>query len=90
MYIASFEWDERNEMHIAKHRVVPEEAEEIFIEYFYCRKTREERYLGLGQTFDGRYLTVAYVLKSNRKIRIITARNMDKKELRFYKKWRGE
>ncbi|MBI2264461.1 MAG: BrnT family toxin [Armatimonadetes bacterium] len=88
MKIEAFEWDAQNETHIARHGVSPEELEEVFVGPFFHRKTREGKYAALGQTLEGRYLFVIFVLKPRHIIRPITAREMDKKDVRTYRKWR--
>jgi hypothetical protein len=85
--ITDFEWDSRNEEHIAKHHVFLEEVEEIFASLPLYRKTEEGKYLAYGKTFDGRYLFVVFVFKDKKLIRPITARHMDRKEMKMYKKW---
>ena len=87
MKIDSFEWNNKNIEHIAKHGVLPEEAEEIFVGKIFYRKTRENKYLAFGQTVEGRYLLIVFALKRTKTICMITARDMDKKELSTYKNW---
>lgn len=41
-------------------------------------------YLALGQTDDGRYLAIYFVLKKSSDAIIISARDMDKQERRQY------
>lgn len=89
MLIESFDWDEHNEMHIARHHVLPDEVEQIFDRKYYWKKAKDGKYFSLGQTDSGRCLAVVCVLQFKGRVRIVTAREMDNKELRFYKKWRG-
>lgn len=89
MFIADFEWDEYNIAHIARHNVFPDEAEQVFESYCYTRKTFENKYLAWGQASSGRYLFVVYSKKSANRIRIITARDMDKRDEKFYRRRRG-
>ena len=44
----------------------------------------EDVYLALGQTDAGRYLAVFFILKANRDVLPISARDMDSKERRRY------
>jgi len=46
----------------------------------------EDVYLALGQTDSGRYLAVFYILKKNRNVLPISARDMDDKERRRYER----
>lgn len=89
MKITNFDWDEKNEIHISFHNVTPEEAEEVFIDNPIYRKSREGKYLAFGQTLEGRYLTVVFVCKRKGIIRVITARDMDKKERKLYRREKG-
>ena len=83
MRISGFEWDKANIEHIARHQVVPEEAEEVFLNRHIVRNTRDGRYQAFGQTDEGRYLLVVYIQKKGR-IRIITARDMTSSERKYF------
>jgi len=90
MYICSFEWDEKNESHIAEHGVSVVEVEEVILFHkpFY-QKGREGKYIAYGISEEGRYLFIVFVIKSSGKIRVITARNMALKEKYYYRKRKG-
>lgn len=89
MIIGSFVWDDGNVEHIAKHKVEPQEVEEVFEPGFYLRKSWSGRYLVLGRTAAGRYLTCVFERgKQPGSIRIITAREMSSGEQKFYRRWR--
>jgi uncharacterized protein len=86
-----FEWDTGNSEKIwARHRVTPGECEELF----FNRPTvvgedekhsaREERFYALGQTDAGRLLFVVFTVRS-RLIRVISARDMSRKERRIFR-----
>jgi len=89
--VEGFEWNEGNiKKNWEKHRVSYIECEEAFFnEPLIVREneahSKEERrdYL-LGKTNDGRYLFVVFTIRRN-KIRVITARDMSKKERRMYR-----
>ncbi|TVQ95421.1 MAG: hypothetical protein EA399_17940 [Desulfovibrionales bacterium] len=55
-----------------------------FVEHGY--KQGEDVYAALGQTDAGRYLIVFFIRKSDHAALIISARDMDRKERRLYKK----
>lgn len=87
-----FEWDENNiQKNLEKHNVTPVETEEIFfnkpllvapdIEHSHS----EVRYFALGVTDSGRYLFIAFTIR-NRRIRVISSRDMSRKERRKYEK----
>lgn len=91
-YIATgFEWDKWNIEKIHdKHKVSIYEAEEVFLNepvignlLESLSKYGEERYIAYGRTNANRLLTVIFTLR-NHKIRVISARNMSKKERRLY------
>jgi len=87
--IESFEWDQRNLHKPLRHGVTPGEAEEVFYNRPFFKKTREDRYLALGVTDAGRYLVVVFTYRAG-VVRIITARDMKKSERQYYLRQRGE
>lgn len=87
MLIKEFEWDEGNVVHIELgHGVKPEEAEEVFASKPLYRKTKKSHYVAMGPTQEGRYLTVVFALKNNGVARVITGWDMDKAEIRYWRK----
>lgn len=90
MHIQSFDWDEKNENHIAEHGIAIFEIEEaiLFNRPFYQR-SREGKYIAYGVTEEGRYLFIVFVIKGSGRIRVISARDMAEKEKRYYKKRKG-
>lgn len=85
-----FDWDKSNIEHIEKHNVDYIECEEVFanqplIVFFDEKHSIEERrYKIFGISSKGRKLTLAITIR-HLKIRIITARDRNKKERREYK-----
>lgn len=86
----SFEWDEGNtDKNLAKHNVSTSESEEVFDNEprFIFEDTKhslvEKRYMIWGATNKGRKLSAFFTIRDN-KIRIISARDMHKKERRAY------
>ena len=86
----AFVWDTGNERkNLEKHGVTPQEAEEIFFDpqkkllqdKFHSGK--EDRYILLGQTKRQRLLFVVFTIRS-RRIRVISARDLNKKERPLY------
>ncbi|MDI6727337.1 MAG: hypothetical protein QMD44_00255 [Thermodesulfovibrionales bacterium] len=75
-----------------KHNVLPLEVEEVLTGR--CRIFKresgkiegEDLYNALGRTKAGRYLSVFFIKKLNRKALIITARDMNKRERKRYEK----
>lgn len=87
MEIRSFKWDEDTIDHIANHNVTPDEVEEVAFEGspYICKGRGGRRYL-YGKTIGGRYLFIVYVLAGMGIAQVITARDMDDKERRYYLK----
>jgi uncharacterized DUF497 family protein len=73
-----------------KHDVTTFEVEEVLRGKKKVRRVArgnvhgEDVYLALGQTDVGRYLAVFFILKRNRDVLPISARDMDNKELKQY------
>jgi len=87
-----FQWDDGNkEKNWLKHKVTNSEYEQIFfnqpfiVNYDIKHSDTEQRFYALGQTDLGRKLFVVFTIR-NKKIRIISARNMSKKEREIYRK----
>jgi uncharacterized protein len=84
-----FDWDDANIDHIAKHGLIPEEAEEALLDPkgvnigAYNTPT-EKRNSVLGATEGGRILRVVYT-KRYGNIRVVTARDANKTEKRIYR-----
>jgi len=74
-----------------RHGVAAGECEEVFfnlpliLQVDLLHSQREDRYYILGQTNPGRYLLIAFSLREN-KIRVISARDMSRKERIAYAK----
>jgi hypothetical protein len=77
-----------------KHRVSPEEVEEILCGNPVYRKVQkghvpgEDLYAALGQEESGRYLIVFFVYKRTHEALIISARDMDGKERKSYAQYK--
>ena len=73
-----------------KHNLDIEEVEEVFANRPYVEKIAKGRYKGedvyvaFGQTDAGRYLTVIFIHKLDRRILINTARRMTNQERKRY------
>lgn len=90
-----FMWDVGNIEHLWKrHKVTPEEVEEVFAGRFRWRKgyTRKniQYYVGLGQTQTGRYLAVIFQIKKPSVVRAASARPMSSAERKWYDKAIGK
>ena len=79
-----FEWDEGNESKV-RLRASPEEVESAFFDpNKKIYKTFFNRYQALVRTGSGRYLSVIYQRKARGIIRVISVRDMARKERRRY------
>ncbi len=88
MKIERISWDQETVDHISNHSVSPEEVEQALfndLDTPFIMRGKEGRYLAYGKTNGGRLLLVVWAARY-RKTKIITARDMSKKEKQFYKK----
>ncbi len=75
-----------------KHHVTVDEVEEVFEDRpKFLRKEKgrvigEDLYNALGQTNSGRYLSIFFISKIDKRALIISARDMDRKERNRYAK----
>lgn len=90
--VDGFEWDEGNRRKsAAKHAVSQPEAEQVFADKRVLlavdqeHSAAESRFHALGMTATGRLLQVTFTLRhSTTKIRVISARPMNRKERSIY------
>lgn len=90
MKLKEFDWNKGNiDKNLVKHKVDFREAEEIFfnkpVKFYPDTKhsQKEERFIALGVTSKSRKLTIIFTKRKN-KIRIISARDQNKRERRQY------
>ncbi len=90
--LTGFDWDDGNrDKNWIKHKVSNSECEEIFfnlpllVEADAKHSIFEKRYYVLGQTNQSRFLFVIFT-ERNQKIRVISARDMNRKERSIYEK----
>jgi uncharacterized DUF497 family protein len=88
--VTGFDWDKNNrEKNWSKHGVLASESEEVFFNLPFLLQAdpshsqKEPRYYVLGHTNLGRRLFIAFTVREN-KIRVISARDMSKKERTIY------
>ncbi|MBY0575179.1 MAG: BrnT family toxin [Gallionellaceae bacterium] len=89
--IASFDWDKGNARKNDKHGVSTAEAEQVFFNEPLLliadakHSQGEPRFHALGKTDEGRTLHITFTLRNaGEKIRVISARDMHKKERTIY------
>ena len=89
--LEGFDWDKGNLDHIKKHKVGYEECEQVFLNRpFLVSKDQahsktEDRFEVLGKTNDERLLFVVLTVRKG-KIRVVSARDQNRKERRRYEK----
>ena len=88
-----FQWDKGNiEKNWLKHGVNPSECEQIFFNLplvthnDFKHSEGEDRYYSLGRTDTDRFLFVVFTVRKNL-IRIISARDMNRRERQIYKSY---
>lgn len=87
----AFEWDIGNKGKNLKHGVADEECEEVFFDprkrvlKDVLHSRAEDRYLLIGATKQERLLFVVFTLR-NSTVRIISARDLHKRERKLYEK----
>ena len=91
--ITDFDWDDGNARKNDKHGVSTAEAEQVFFNepLLLIADTKhsqgERRFHALGKTDEGRTLHITFTLRiAGGRIRVISARNMHKKERMIYEK----
>jgi uncharacterized DUF497 family protein len=82
-----FDWDEANIGHVARHSVLPGEAEQVIVndpvDLGMKIVAGEERHLNLGATVQGRVLLVVTTWREDR-VRVVTAFEPIKRLVQFY------
>lgn len=88
----SFEWDSGNlDKNLKKHNVSCQEAEEVFVNQPLLiiedssHSEDEKRFHALGKNNGNRYLFLSITIRKQ-KVRIISIRDMNKKEKKEYEK----
>lgn len=88
--IIAFEWDQGNfDKSYQKHGVIPSETEEVFLDEDILisedieHSQQEDRFEVIGKTLEGIILFLVFTVRGDR-IRIISARKVNKKERRQY------
>ena len=86
-----FDWDQGTiSKNWGKHKVTPAQCEELFfnmplvVQKVEQPSASEKRYFALGKTDAGRHLFIVFTVRRN-KIRVISARDMSRKERSVYR-----
>ncbi len=93
-HITRFDWDDDNlYKNIGKHDVFDPEAKQVFFNHPLVVKSdkkhskTEDRFFALGRSNHDRLLFIVFTVRSDR-IRVISARDMTKREVRVYGNYR--
>ncbi len=81
--LLEFDWDKGNIGKNLRHKVKDQECEEVFFDK--DKVVVEERFILLGKTKKNRLLYLVFTIRK-KKIRIISARDINKKEVYLYEK----
>ncbi len=90
-----FDWDNGNTGHIKKHNVDTRECEEVFLNKPFILNNDEthsqieKRFRVYGQTDQNRRLMLIFTIRKG-KIRVISARDQNKKECKEFQEIGGE
>ncbi|HUS06194.1 MAG TPA: BrnT family toxin [Bryobacteraceae bacterium] len=86
-----FDWDEADIGHLDRHRIRPEEAEQVILsdpaDIGMKIVEGEERYVNIGATAQGRVLVVVTTWREHR-VRVVTAFEPIKRLIHFYYQYR--
>ena len=92
MVLDGFDWDHGNKEKIRKHGLSTDLVEELFRGEIWVtpdirHSHKEERFIAIGRTQDGRYVFIGFTIRhvgERKLIRPITGRYMHEKEIRVY------
>lgn len=89
--VTGFDWDEGNARKNEQHSVTQAEAEQVFFNFLLLvlsdlkHSDEEPRFHALGTTHEGRRLHLTFTLrKAGQPLRVISARDMHRKERVIY------
>jgi len=85
MIIKELVWDAWNITHIVRHNIEPEEVEEVCQSKNLFNKWKNKLYRIIGQTEQGRYLTI-YLASREKDYYSVTARDSTDKERKEFKR----
>jgi uncharacterized DUF497 family protein len=84
--VSGFESDDDNVFYIERHAFTPIEVEEVFGGNRKVGRTRQEWYIALGETLDGRLAFVVFRRLPGGLVRVTTARDMEANERRLFRR----
>jgi uncharacterized protein len=91
--LLTFDWDDANIAHIARHDVMPAEAEQVVLGASVPlepdERGGEDRHTELGETSEGRLLLVVWTWRRHR-VRVVTAFPAKRKWRTLWMRVKGE
>ena len=87
MKIRNLIWDEWNLEHALRHGVTKDEIDEVCFSKHVAIKSGKSKMAVWGQTYDGRYLLVILGIEDYGDYYPVSARDMDDREKRNFRKW---
>lgn len=87
MNIRNLIWNEWNVEHTAKHGISQEEIEEACFTKHFDIKNGKSKIAVWGQSSVGRYVIIILGIRECGDFYPISARDMEEREKKFYKKW---
>lgn len=87
--ISFIQWEDTTIEHIARHGITPKEVEEACFnedDSPFIRSGREKLHYVFGKTYSGRFLFVVIKFITNGKVSVITARDMNEWERKYFNK----
>ena len=87
--ISFIHWEDKSVEHIARHGITPMEVEEACFnedDSPFIRSGRENLHYVFGKTYSGRFLFVVVKFIKNGKVGIVTARDMNEWERKYFNK----
>lgn len=89
LHVEDLIWDERNIEHIARHGVTINQVEEVCYSNALFKRGRNQILEAYGQTEDGRYLVAFLARRGKGAYYVVTARDMNDRERKTYRKFKG-
>ena len=85
-----FRWNAWNEEHIGRHGITPEEAEEVVktARSPFPLVQEDDKYLVWGQTGEGQFLQVVFIIDPTDTVFVIHARPLTERERKRFRRRR--
>lgn len=82
-------WDDWNVAHVARHHVIPQEAEEVCYSDYVLLQGHSGRYVLIGPTRANRMLAVVVDHEGEGEYYMVTTRSASRKERAIYRQAKG-